>query len=263
MQWIALALSLSLTAFNAHSAPHKPKLAIIIDDLGYHSMPDQISSLPPQVTIAIIPFTHFDQDVANAAKEQQREVMVHLPMQSPVGTPLEDTALTLKMNKQDMQQRVSDALHRVPYAIAVNNHMGSVLTQHHEPMHWLMELLSQKQLGFIDSRTSASTVAQEIAEHHGLANNRRHVFIDHHHTEAFVYRQLKQAVAQAKRQGLAVAIAHPLPITLKALNQMLPQIQAEVELIPISEALEFPASRQTVKANLDLESTPDPSAVTQ
>nr|WP_232312842.1 divergent polysaccharide deacetylase family protein [Enterovibrio coralii] len=138
----------------AEPALAKPKLALIIDDLGYDMMPREIAALPSEISVSVIPFTEFDTAVTLSALSQQREVLLHLPMQSPDGTPQEPNSLTLNMSKEEMQARVKEALYRVPQVVAVNNHMGSLLTQHQEPMHWLMELLESREIGFIDSRTT-------------------------------------------------------------------------------------------------------------
>ncbi|MDD1793610.1 divergent polysaccharide deacetylase family protein [Enterovibrio sp. ZSDZ42] len=215
----------------------KPKLALIIDDLGYDLMPRDIAKLPSEISVSVIPFTEFDTAVALTALSQQREILLHLPMQSAPHAPSEPNQLTLDMDKVEMQNAILEALYRVPHAVAVNNHMGSLLTQHKEPMHWIMETLHTKQLGFIDSRTTPSTVAQKIAKQHGLANNRRHVFLDHLQTEDFILQQLELAIQQANHRGIAVVIAHPLPITLDTLQKALPALQEQVDLIPISQAL--------------------------
>lgn len=215
----------------------KPKLAIIIDDLGYQKMPIKITNLPTQVSVAVIPFTQFDRDVAHSAHLQQREVLLHLPMQSPAGTPQEASTLKVNMDKSQLQHAVKKALYRVPQAVAVNNHMGSFFTQHQEPMQWLMAILKSEKLGFIDSRTSAKTIAQQTAKEYGIANNRRHVFLDHKLDADFIEQQLDMAIKQAKQHDIAVAIAHPSALTLRILEKELPRVQQHVELIPISKAL--------------------------
>lgn len=215
----------------------KPKIAIIIDDLGYLPMPRAIAALPPEISISVIPFTQFDTAVALAAFSQQRDVLLHLPMQSPLGTPQEPFSLRVDMNKAQLQTVVQEALYRVPQAIAVNNHMGSLFTQQSQPIHWLMALLKSKQLGFIDSRTTSKTVAQQIAQQYGIANNRRHVFLDNVADEAYIQQQLSLAINQAKRNGIAIAIAHPFPLTINTLAKRLPALQQEVELVPISAVL--------------------------
>lgn len=234
MRRIFVFFSLLFLSFNLQAS--KPKLAIVIDDLGYRPMPKAITSLPAAVSIAIIPFTQFDKTVANTAKKQNRDVLIHLPMQS-IGGPDDKNALTLSMNKSQVQSRLKKAMYRVPNAVAINNHQGSIFTQHPERMGWVMETLQDKRLGFLDSRTSANTVAQKVARHHKIATNRRHVFLDHHPNASFIKKQLNLAVKKAKQNGMAIVIAHPLPISLKILNNAMAQLQHEVELIPISKAL--------------------------
>ncbi len=234
MRWVLVFFLLFFLPF--HLQASKAKLAIIIDDLGYQTMPKKISALPPAISIAIIPFTQFDQAVAKTAKKQNRDVLIHLPMQSIAGAD-DKHALTLKMNKSQVQSRLRKALHRMPNAIAINNHMGSVFTQHSERMGWVMETLHANRLGFLDSRTSANTVAQKVAQHHGIATNRRHVFLDHKPNAAFIKKQLELAIKKAKKNGVAIMIAHPFPISLDILTKAMPRLQKEVELIPISQAL--------------------------
>lgn len=221
----------------ASVAEAKPKLAIIIDDLGYEMMPREVASLPPQISVSVIPFTEFDTAAALSALSQQREVLLHLPMQSPDGTPQEPHTLTLAMNQREMKTFVQESLYRVPQVVAVNNHMGSLFTQDRPAMQWVMAELKAHGLGFIDSRTSPKSVALRIAKEQGIATNRRHVFIDHHLNQTFIDSQLDLAVKQAQKRGVAVAIAHPFPLTLQALHSRLPELQNKVELVPISQAL--------------------------
>ncbi len=223
--------------FFSHFSYAKPQLAVVIDDLGYGKMPKEIAAFPPEISIAIIPFSPDDQDVATSAKEQSREVLLHLPMQSIKGHGHEKNTLSINMSKEQIQTHIANALLRIPSAVAVNNHMGSLFTQHSEKMGWVMETLQDRGIGFLDSRTTAKTVAHSTAKRYRLSTNRRHVFLDHHPNPRFIKRQLAKAIHHAKKQGIAIVVAHPLPITLKMLKHALPDIQKEVELVPISHAL--------------------------
>ncbi len=223
--------------FFSHFLYAKPQLAVVIDDLGYGRMPKEIAAFPPEISIAIIPFSPDDQAVAISAKEQSREVLLHLPMQSNKGHGHEKNTLTINMSKKQIQAHVADALHRIPSAVAVNNHMGSLFTQHSEQMGWVMETIQGRGIGFLDSRTTSKTVAYRTAKRYRLSTNRRHVFLDHQPNPRFIKRQLAKAIHHAKNHGIAIVVAHPLPITLKMLKHALPNIQKEVELVPISHAL--------------------------
>jgi uncharacterized protein len=223
---------LLLTSTSIHAA----KLAIVIDDLGYQAMPKLLSSLPQEVSISILPNTPFDLAVAAQAKSQHRETLLHMPMEPEHFAPLEINTLTSSMSQHTLQQTLRKALTRVPNAIAINNHMGSALSQDTQAMGWIMAELKQHNLHYLDSRTTAKSIAQKQAASHHVLSLRRHVFLDHYQTKEFVTTQLKSAIKRAKQYGYAIAIGHPHPITLSTLNELLPGLAAkeDITLVPLS-----------------------------
>ncbi|PSW11838.1 divergent polysaccharide deacetylase family protein [Photobacterium rosenbergii] len=228
-----LALIISL---GAPSLAQAAKLAIVIDDLGYQRMPAALSALPPQVSISILPDTPYDRATSKLAHKQQRDVLLHMPMEPLHRAPLEMATLTREMDQQTLQHVLRWGLERVPDAIAVNNHMGSALTQSPQAMDWVMEVLSEQGLFFLDSRTSAKSVALERAQQQNVPALRRHIFLDHLSTEKFVNQQLSRAIQQAKKRGYAIAIGHPYPVTLEMLSQVIPTLEQQgVQLVRISE----------------------------
>ena len=231
------AYGLALAAsFGAPSLVLAAKLAIVIDDLGYQRMPAALSALPPQVSISILPDTPYDRATSKLAHQQERDVLLHMPMEPLHRAPLEMATLTREMDQQTLQNVLRWGLERVPDAIAVNNHMGSALTQSPQAMDWVMEVLAEQGLFFLDSRTSANSVALERARQQNVPALRRHVFLDHLSTEKFVNQQLSRAVRQAKKNGYAIAIGHPYPVTLNVLNQVLPTLEHQgIQLVRLSE----------------------------
>lgn len=229
----------SLTFIASLAAPSlalAAKLAIVIDDLGYQPMPAALSALPPQVSVSILPDTPYDRATSQRAHQQRRDVLLHMPMEPLHRAPLEMTTLTQDMDQQTMQHVLRKGLQRVPDAIAVNNHMGSALTQNPQAMDWVMEVLSEQGLFFLDSRTTAKSVALKQAKQQNVPALRRHVFLDHLSTEKFVNQQLSRAVHQAKKNGYAIAIGHPYPITLNALSRAIPDLEEQgIQLVRLSE----------------------------
>ncbi|ELR63991.1 hypothetical protein C942_03070 [Photobacterium marinum] len=234
MRRIAIGLSLLiglLLSGNLQAA----RLAIVIDDLGYQSMPAALSDLPPEVSISILPDTPFDLETADQAKQERRDTLLHMPMQPLKPAPLELTTLTEAMSQAELQQTLRHALSRVPNAIAMNNHMGSALTQNPKAMDWVMEVLDHQGINFLDSRTTAKSVALHQARQHGVPALRRHVFLDHFRTREFVSQQLRLAIKRAKRNGFAIAIGHPYPETLATLEEQIPALaEQDVQLVRIS-----------------------------
>lgn len=234
MRWIALWFSL-LFSLVQPSYAQAARLAIIIDDLGYQAMPASLSSLPAEISISILPDTPFDLATAQQARQEQRDTLLHMPMEPQRQAPLELTTLTGAMSQGELQQTLRHALSRVPNAIAMNNHMGSALTQNTNAMDWVMAVLDEQGVNFLDSRTTAKSVALRQARERGVPALRRHIFLDHYRTPQFVRQQLKQAMLRAKRNGYAIAIGHPYPVTLATIEEQLPMLaEQNVKLVRIS-----------------------------
>jgi hypothetical protein len=188
------------------------------------------------VTLALLPHTPFAAQLANAAQRRGKEIMLHLPMQAATPEPLGPGALTLDMTELRFRRVLQQGLASVPHVVGVNNHMGSLLTRHPGAMQWLMEELRERQLYFIDSRTTAQTVAESLALENGVATSRRHVFLDASPDEQAVRSEFKRWLKLARRQGQAIAIGHPYPATLRVLAEKLPQLaKLGVELVPASQ----------------------------
>ncbi|MEE4112313.1 MAG: divergent polysaccharide deacetylase family protein, partial [Desulfobacteraceae bacterium] len=121
----------------------------------------------------------------------------------------------------------------------VNNHMGSKLTASSEKMRQIFTILKKRKLFFVDSRTSADTLCRPSAELLHLPFAERDVFIDHEQTRGFVKKQLKLLIKRAKRQGYAIGIAHPHPVTIAVLKEMLPELRKAVFLTHASQVVAF------------------------
>jgi len=215
------------------------KIAIIIDDVGYNwKKGEQIARLPGPVTISILPRSPFGTRLAKLSHELGKEVMLHAPMSNILDKPLDDGALTTDMSQQVFLKILRENLKALPHAVGVNNHMGSLLTQHEEPMSWLMVELKRQHLYFIDSRTSPDSQAWEIAQKHDLPSSKRDFFLDHERGEAAIAEQFEQFINKAKRDGQGIAIAHPYPETLALLEEKIPLLALQdIELISISQLL--------------------------
>ena len=214
------------------------KVAIIIDDLGNNYQPGKtLIDLPYQLTYAFLPQRPYTERLANLAASYGKEVMVHLPMQSSRLSELGEGALTLELTQKQFHHSVNASIDSVPHARGVNNHMGSLLTQHPGHMSWLMQALSSRETGlyFVDSKTTAQTVASQIAREHLIPNISRDVFLDNGRSEEEIMRQLKKLKKVAKRKGYAVAIGHPYPSTIKLLAQYLPTLlEYNIEVVPVT-----------------------------
>lgn len=241
-----LTLVLSLTgAADAAAAPaSRPAaayLTVIIDDLGQNPERDSRTlALPGPVTLAIMPDTPHATDFAHQAHKAGKTVILHMPMDPATGPYAWHPGLPIA----ELESRLNAALLKVPYAAGINNHMGSRMTSEPVAMGWLVAELQRRHLFFVDSRTSARTVAAAQAQKIGLASVSRDVFLDDERTADAIARQLRIAVELAHKQGSAVVIGHPYPATLEVLERELPRLKAQgVEWIDLPSMISLRSNR--------------------
>lgn len=223
------------------SANLPPRVAIIIDDLGYQfDAGRRAIELPGPVAYAILPVTPRGEELALLANARGKEVLLHLPLESVAHSgPAEPGGVTLDMSRAAFGAAFADAIDSVPHAIGVSSHRGSLLTRHPGHMEWLMqEIAGRDGLFFIDSYTTHHSVALQIARESGVAAVKRDVFLDHERRKETVRQELERLKRLARERGAAVAIGHPYPETLEVLEEELPALQDQgIELVPPSELI--------------------------
>lgn len=215
-----------------------PRLAILLDDLGSdRAAAEAIFALHYPVTLSILPGHEHSTEIAREAHSHGLEVMLHLPMQSVGKEQGEVQELRPGMPAAQVAELVDEFLAKVPNAAGVNNHQGSEATSDKALMDELMPVLRDHQLFYIDSRTTAATVAYDAARQAGVPSAFRNVpFLDDVEEVAAVRKQLALAFKGAKEKGQAIAIGHPHAATLQALREFLPKAKAEgIVLVPASQ----------------------------
>ncbi|MCW8106914.1 divergent polysaccharide deacetylase family protein [Alteromonas ponticola] len=233
-----------------------PQIMLIMDDIGYRHTDRAALALPTEVIFSILPATPLSEELAIKANAQGRDVMLHLPMEALNGKALGPQGLQVGMYPSTISKTFSQAMANVPFAIGVNNHMGSRLTQEVAPMLALMQEIKARELFFVDSRTTVNSVAEQVAKEMGLPVVSRNVFIDHTLTIEAMDKALQRLVSLAKRRGFAVGIAHPHPITVQFLMDALPVLSKQgIQLVSAQQYFK-PATRMlAVKPQLPDHST--------
>jgi hypothetical protein len=228
---------------NEPPPPRKAVIAVVIDDLG-NSMQEgrRIIALPGPVACSILPHTIDGPHIADLAHAADKEVLLHLPMQSVADMPLGSGGITLEMTEGEIRATVADDLASIPHLAGMNNHEGSLITQHPGDMAWILQTLhaTGQQFYYIDSYTSADSVAYQIAREQGVPAARRNVFLDDVNTEDAVREQWQRLVSIARHKGFALAIGHPRSATLKVLEEELPKLaDANLTLVSPSEIVKI------------------------
>jgi uncharacterized protein len=225
------------TRAETESAPGHARLAVVIDDLGYdRAQADSVLRIPYPLTVSVLPHESNSSEVAEEAHRRGYEVMLHLPVASSSGEKDEAIELHPGMNADAVENTFAEMLDTVPYAAGVNNHEGSLGTADPQLMNELMPVLRRHNLFFVDSRTTTATVAETEARAAGVPTARRNVFLDNEQAVPAIRKQFELAIRDAKEKGSALAIGHPHPETIEALNEMLPAAErAGVRLVFASD----------------------------
>jgi len=230
-------LLLSTTAF----ATEKPKLALVIDDLGYSlNYGRQAFELTGNHTYAIIPNSVYATQLSTIGQKQDKELIMHLPMQSSSHkVHHEANTLNANMSETKLIEITQKFLNKMPHIAGINNHMGSLLTQYEYFMRPVMETIYQHNpnLYFLDSRTSAKSKAYLVARRSGLKASKRNVFLDHSNAPSDIKYQFNAWLKKAKQGRSAIAIAHPTKSTLAVLAPLLEAEKDNFNFVTLSQYL--------------------------
>lgn len=125
------------------------QMAIVIDDVGYRIKEDrEILALPKAVSVAIIPVAPYATERAKDAYNQKRDILIHLPMEPKSKQPIEEGGIHIGDNEEKIRKLIHTSRGQVPYAIGLNNHMGSGATSDSATMQHLLKVLKEIRFSF-------------------------------------------------------------------------------------------------------------------
>lgn len=221
-------------------------IAIVIDDLGGDpAATRRVLKLPPQVTLAFLPYPPNTPRLAAEGARGGHEIIAHVPMEAEKGAYPGLEALETVLTGGENAARLETSLNRVPKAIGINNHMGSQFTANEAALAPVMAVLRARGLFFFDSRTTKDTKVPEAAARAGVASAGRDVFLDDIRTDEAVRAELAKTEGLAREHGVAIAIGHPHKVTLDALEEWIGRNHAR--LIPLSEAMRLKIRAEQAK----------------
>ncbi|MDD5159612.1 MAG: divergent polysaccharide deacetylase family protein [Sulfuricurvum sp.] len=209
------------------------KLVIIMDDVSYAHDVKAIQSTGLPLVMSFLPPSSRHPDSAILAK-QHRMYMVHLPLEAVAFQDEEPNTLRIGSTEEEIEQRLNALKQLFPNAHYMNNHTGSKFTSDPVAMDRLIRIMQKEGLQFVDSRTIATSKGRETTGKYGMRYLVRDVFLDDKDGVANVKKQIKEAVAKAKRYGTAIAIGHPRVDTIQALKES-KEILKEVQLVGIDQ----------------------------
>lgn len=190
--------------------PREPgRLAIIIDDAGYSLQELQpFLDLPGPLTVAVLPNLPHSSEAARRVLAAGKDLLLHEPMEPEGSEDPGPGALRTDQDPQEIERLLSEAFASVPGARGMNNHMGSKATADRSVMLTVMEYLKREGRYFVDSRTTADTVAAEAADAEEVPFLQRDVFIDAGRSAEEIAQAFDKGVSKAHQRGSSILIGH-------------------------------------------------------
>jgi uncharacterized protein len=230
----------------AGRVPPGPRLAIVVDDLGYDPVQDaEWLDFPERITVSVLPHGPSSKSFAASARTHGFGVILDVPMEpeGAVADRTEPFLLRRGMTPEEIADRFARMAADVPQANGASNHMGSAFTSDLAAMAAFAQALKGKGFFFVDSVTSAGTVGFMAMEQAGVPATRRDVNLDDDGRPEEMRRRWAAAIALAKERGEAVLLCHARRETRKALLELLPQLRREgIRPVTVEELLASPAS---------------------
>ena len=198
--------------------------------------------------------------MAMRARARGDSVLLHLPME-PLG-PQDPGPMSLSrdMGGVALIDTLNWNLQRFKGYIGVNNHMGSAFTQDLAGMKTVLSVLKSHGLFFLDSRTTADSMAVKAGRQIDAQVFSRDVFLDPDLDRETVYKQLQLVEKIARKTGYAVAICHPRANTIDVIGPWLTSAPARgFTLATVESLVELDAqlrAKDRIKASVAADEEP-------
>lgn len=222
-----------------------PRLYLVLDDAG-HDL-DHLRAFmrfPGVFTLAVLPDLKYSVESARMAAAAGHSVILHQPMEALGGQDPGPGAIVVADNEEKIRETLGKNIESIPGIAGINNHMGSKVTGNRRTMEIVIRELADRKLFFLDSRTTAETVAVEVGRDGGVPVMSRDVFLDNTADPEAISVQIDEALSIAREKGWAVMIGH---VTVSELADVLAQryddiIAAGFRFFPLEDLYGVPVT---------------------
>jgi len=217
--------------------PSKPKVAIIMDDLGPNKETAiEIMNLNNRITLSILPQQTYSSWIAGEGRRRGHDIIAHIPMEALSAQKPGEGGLFTWMTDGEIVETFDKDIKSVPHALGISNHMGSAFTRDERAMRVVLAELKKRKLFFLDSLTTPDSTGYELAKAGGTRALRRDLFLDDKDAPAEIEAQWKKLLQLADKNGRAILLAHPRRNTIEFLRKTLKD-NKEIEVVPVRELI--------------------------
>ncbi len=226
----------------------QPRVAVIVTNLGLKRAVtlDAIGKLPPAVALAFSPYAEDLSAWAAQARKARHEILAVAPME-PVGYPSDDPgdlALFTGLTGTENVERLKHIMAAFTSYVGVTNHMGSRFLASAKAVRPVFEELRDRGLFYVDNGGVAGNTALKVAVEIGLARAAIDRRIDTDPSPDAIATRLGEIEDLARRQGSAIAVGYPYPVTIERLAAWIKTLEKRgLVLVPVSALVRKPAKR--------------------
>lgn len=230
----------------------KGYVAIIIDDFGnYSEGTEKMLNLGIPLTVAVMPFLPSSKSDAYKAHEKGLDVIMHIAMEPVYGRKewLGPNAITVDLQGEEIKKRINSGLDELKYCVGMNNHMGSKVTQNERVMKAVLEVAKERDITFIDSKTTPNSIVFKESNKLGIVSLSRDVFLDNIKQKQQIKNQLYKLGNLALQNGYAIGIGHVGieggTVTAESIKEMYPILKRKgIKFVLISDIIELEKSNK-------------------
>lgn len=217
----------------------RPRIGIVVSGLGLSSAVTEaaIQGLPSAVTLAFAPYSAKLAEWIQLARAAGHEVLLNVPME-PLDYPTVDPgpkALLTSLTLEENQERLLWTLSRGVGYVGVADYLGSRFSMSREHLKPLLESLNARGLLYVDSRSAPRSLSPGLAGEIGIPALIATETLDDQIGREAIDAKLTAIEKAAKKDGRAVGIGSPYPVTLERLAAWLAGLEGRgVALAPVS-----------------------------
>lgn len=217
----------------------RPRIALVMSDLGLSSAAtrDALARLPGPVTLAFPAHAPDLPAWIERARRDGHEVLLDLPAE-PEAYPKDDPgpdALMVMLPAEENLRRLRRLLARGAGYVGVTTLSGSGFTAAPDAVGPVAGELARRGLALLDGRASDRSFLARAATGTAVPRAIADVRVDRSPSPAAIDAELAALLEIARRDGTAVGVVSPYPVTLERLGLWLPRLAAEgVALAPVS-----------------------------
>ena len=226
------------------------RIALLVGGLGISQSgtADAIAKLPPAVSLAFAPYGTELERTVQRARGEGHEVFLQLPMEPfdyPDNDPGPHTLLT-GQKAPDNIDKLHWALGRFTGYVGIVNFLGGRFTSDDGALSPVLRELAGRGLMVVDDGSSARSLLAGSADRARVPALKVDRVIDSVTRPDAIDKELAALENVAREQGIAVAAASALPVSIERINRWAQSLEAKkIVIVPVSAARGFRSPKST------------------